>query len=543
MIQLRRLLTILYVFSKYRLDVFIPVALLPWYLRLAFFLAPWRLNPVPKRVPKAKRLRLALIALGPIYIKFGQLLSTRRDILDDELADELAKLQDKVPPFDHDAAVKLIEEALGEKVNKVFKSFEDTPLASASIAQVHAATLHSGEDVVVKVIRPKLQNTIVKDIKLMRLAAQLIERYSSDGKRLRPVEVINDYEHTILGELDLMAEAANTSQLKRNFKDSEMLYVPEVHWDYCRVNVMVMERIYGTPVANIDELKERGTNMLKLAERGVEIFFTQVFRDSFFHADMHPGNVFVSYDTPESPQYIAIDCGIIGTLDESDQDYLARNLLAFFNQDYHEVARLHVESGWVGEGTKINEFEAAIRSVCEPIFEKPLSEISFGQLLLRLFQTARRFNMEVQPQLVLLQKTLLNIEGLGRQIYPDLDLWNTAKPYLEQWMKQRMGPKALFKELKRQAPAWISHAPHMPELIREALVSITQRPQSQDKLEKQLDNIQLQLAAQAEKQKHRAMGVIVAAVGLVGLHTPYLWPGNLSLSLIGLGLAWLLIRG
>jgi len=543
MIQIRRLLTILYIFSKYRLDVFIPVALLPWYLRLAFFLAPWRLNPVPKRVPKAKRLRLALIALGPIYIKFGQLLSTRRDILDDELADELAKLQDKVPPFGHDAAVKLIEEALGEKVNKVFKSFEDTPLASASIAQVHAATLHSGEDVVVKVIRPKLQNTIVKDIKLMRLAAQLIERYSSDGKRLRPVEVINDYEHTILGELDLMAEAANTSQLKRNFKDSEMLYVPEVHWDYCRVNVMVMERIYGTPVANIDELKERGTNMLKLAERGVEIFFTQVFRDSFFHADMHPGNVFVSYDTPESPQYIAIDCGIIGTLDESDQDYLARNLLAFFNQDYHEVARLHVESGWVGEGTKINEFEAAIRSVCEPIFEKPLSEISFGQLLLRLFQTARRFNMEVQPQLVLLQKTLLNIEGLGRQIYPELDLWNTAKPYLEQWMKQRMGPKAFIKELKRQAPAWISHAPHMPELVREALVSLNQRPQSQLKLEKQLDNIQLQLAAQAEKQKHRALGVIISAVGLVGLHTPYLWPGNLSLSLIGLGLAWLLIRG
>ncbi len=543
MIQIRRLLTILYIFSKYRLDVFIPVAFLPWYLRLAFFLAPWRLNPVPKRVPKGKRLRLALIALGPIYIKFGQLLSTRRDILDDELADELAKLQDKVPPFGHDAAVKLIEEAMGEKINQVFKSFEDTPLASASIAQVHAATLHSGEDVVVKVIRPKLQNTIVKDIKLMRLAAQLIERYSSDGKRLRPVEVINDYEHTILGELDLMAEAANTSQLKRNFKDSEMLYVPEVHWDYCRVNVMVMERIYGTPVANIDELKARGTNMLKLAERGVEIFFTQVFRDSFFHADMHPGNVFVSFDTPQSPQYIAIDCGIIGTLDESDQDYLARNLLAFFNQDYHEVARLHVESGWVGEGTKINEFEAAIRSVCEPIFEKPLSEISFGQLLLRLFQTARRFNMEVQPQLVLLQKTLLNIEGLGRQIYPELDLWNTAKPYLEQWMKQRMGPKAFIKELKRQAPAWISHAPHMPELVREALVSLNQRPQSQHKLEKQLDNIQLQLAAQAEKQKHRAMGVIISAVGLVGLHTPYLWPGNLSLSLIGLGLAWLLIRG
>ncbi len=543
MIQLRRLFTILYVFSKYRLDDFIPVALLPWYLRLAFFLAPWRLNPLPKRTPKAKRLRLALIELGPIYIKFGQLLSTRRDILDDDLANELAKLQDKVPPFGHDAAVKIIEGALGEKVNQVFKSFDDIPLASASIAQVHSATLHSGEDVVVKVIRPNLQKTINKDIKLMLLAAQLIERYSSDGRRLRPVEVINDYQHTILGELDLMAEAANTSQLQRNFKDSDMLYVPDVHWDYCRTNVMVMERIYGTPVANIDELKERGTNMKVLAERGVEIFFRQVFRDSFFHADMHPGNVFVSYNTPESPQYIAIDCGIIGTLDESDQDYLARNLLAFFNQDYHEVARLHVESGWVGEGTKINEFEAAIRSVCEPIFEKPLSEISFGQVLLRLFQTARRFNMEVQPQLVLLQKTLLNIEGLGRQLYPELDLWHTAKPYLEQWMKNRMGPQAIFKEIKRQAPAWIQHAPQMPELIRDTLISLSQRPQSQQKLEKQLDNIQLQLANQADKQKHRAIGVIVSALGLVGLHTAYLWPSNLSLSLIGLGIAWLVIRG
>jgi ubiquinone biosynthesis protein len=543
MIQLRRLLTILYVFSKYRLDVFIPTALLPWYLRLAFFLAPWRLNPLAKRVPKAKRLRLALIALGPIYIKFGQLLSTRRDLLDDELALELAKLQDKVPPFGHDAAVKLIEAALGEKISTIFKSFDDTPLASASIAQVHAAVLHTGEDVVVKVIRPNLQKIIHKDISLMRLAARLIERYSQDGKRLRPIEVINDYEHTILGELDLMAEAANTSQLKRNFKDSDMLYVPDVYWDYCRVNVMVMERIYGTPVANIDELKARGTNMAVLAERGVEIFFTQVFRDSFFHADMHPGNVFVSFDTPQTPQYIAIDCGIIGSLDESDQDYLARNLLAFFNQDYHEVARLHVESGWVGEGTKINEFEAAIRSVCEPIFEKPLSEISFGQLLLRLFQTARRFNMEVQPQLVLLQKTLLNIEGLGRQLYPELDLWNTAKPYLEQWMKQRMGPQAFFKELKRQAPAWISHAPNMPELIRETLVNLNQRPASQQKIEKQLDNIQQQLFMQSEKQKHRAIGVIVSAIGLVGLHTPYLWPGNLSLGLIGLGLTWLMIRG
>ena len=543
MIQLRRLITLLYVFSKYRLDDFIPLAMLPWYLRLALFFAPWRLNPLPKRVPKAKRLRLALISLGPIYIKLGQLLSTRKDILDDELALELAKLQDKVPPFDHATAVKLIEDALGARVNQVFKTFDDVPLASASIAQVHTATLHTGEDVVVKVIRPNIEKTISKDIKLMGLAAQIIEKYSSDGRRLRPVEVIEDYHHTIMGELDLLSEAANTSQLQRNFNDSPLLYVPDVHWDYCRANVMVMERIYGTPIADIEELERRGTNMKLLAERGVEIFFRQVFRDSFFHADMHPGNVFVSHNTPETPQYIAIDCGIVGTLDKTDQDYLARNLLAFFNQDYHEVARLHVESGWVGEGTKINEFEAAIRSVCEPIFEKPLSEISFGQLLLRLFQTARRFNMEVQPQLVLLQKTLLNIEGLGRQLYPELDLWNTAKPYLELWMKNRIGPQAIFQELKRQAPAWIQHAPQMPELIRDTLLNISQGPQTQQKLAEKLDGVQQQLALQAIKQKNRTMGVIVSALGLVGLHTPYMLNQNLSLSLVGLGLAWLIVRG
>ena len=543
MIQLKRLITLLYVFSKYRLDDFIPLALLPWYLRLAFYLAPWRLNPIPKRVPKAKRLRLALIALGPIYIKFGQLLSTRKDILDDELAIELAKLQDKVPAFNHATAVKLIEEALGDKVEDVFQAFDDVPLASASIAQVHAATLKSGEDVVVKVIRPNIEKTIKKDIKLMLAVAKLIENYSSDGRRLRPVEVIEDYQHTIMGELDLLSEAANTSQLQRNFNDSQLLYVPDVYWDYCRPNVMVMERIYGTPIANVEELKKRSTNMKLLAERGVEIFFRQVFRDSFFHADMHPGNVFVSHNTPETPQYIAIDCGIVGTLDKTDQDYLARNLLAFFNQDYHEVARLHVESGWVGEGTKINEFEAAIRSVCEPIFEKPLSEISFGQLLLRLFQTARRFNMEVQPQLVLLQKTLLNIEGLGRQLYPELDLWNTAKPYLELWMKNRIGPQAIYQELKRQIPAWIQHGPQMPELIRDTLLNVSQGPLQQQALTSKLDGIQQQLAIQAHKQKNRTLGVIISALGLVGLHTPYLFGQELSLSLVALGLGWLIIKG
>ena len=546
MTQLKRLLTILYVFSKYRLDDFIPVYLLPWYLRLAFYLAPWRLNPIPKRVPKAKRLRLALIKLGPIYIKFGQLLSTRKDLLDDELAFELAKLQDKVPPFKEKVALSIIEKALcekGQSIESVFKEFDKTPLASASIAQVHAAKLQSGEDVVVKVIRPNLQRTISKDIKLMLLAANLMQKYLADGKRLKPVEVVEDYQHTIFGELDLMSEAANASQLRRNFSDSPLLYVPEVHWDLCRPNVMVMERIYGTPIADIEQLKQRNTNMQVLAERGVEIFFRQVFRDSFFHADMHPGNIFVAHNDPQAPQYIAIDCGIVGTLSESDQDYLARNLLAFFNQDYHEVARLHVESGWVGAGTRVNEFEAAIRSVCEPIFEKPLSEISFGQLLLRLFQTARRFNMEVQPQLVLLQKTLLNIEGLGRQLYPELDLWNTAKPYLEQWMKNRIGPQAIWKEIKRQGPAWIAHAPQMPELIRNTLSNLESYPKQQMQLQDKLEQLETSLLEQADKKKHRALGVIVSALGLVGLHTPYLWGHELSSGLILLGISWILVRG
>ena len=543
MIQLRRLFTILYVFSKYRLDDFVPVSMLPWYLRLAFYFAPWRLNPIPKRVPKEKRLRLALVALGPIFIKFGQLLSTRKDLLTEELAQELSKLQDKVPPFSEKTARKLIEEALDQPIEALFQSFDHTPLASASIAQVHAAKLFSGEDVVVKVIRPNIEKTIHKDVKLMMVAARLMETYAPDGKRLKPVEVVNDYEHTIFGELDLMAEAANASQLKRNFNDSPLLYVPEVHWDLCRKNVMVMERIYGTPIGDIDALHERGTNMKVLAERGVEIFFRQVFRDSFFHADMHPGNIFVAHNDPNQPQYIAIDCGIVGTLSDTDQDYLARNLLAFFNQDYHEVARLHVESGWVGEGTKINEFEAAIRSVCEPIFEKPLDEISFGQLLLRLFQTARRFNMEVQPQLVLLQKTLLNIEGLGRQLYPRLDLWTTAKPYLEQWMHNRMGPKAIWKEIKRQAPAWVAHAPQMPELIRTTLNNVAQYPAQQKGLEQKLDRLTDELAQHSVSKKHRAFAVTISALGLIGLHTPYLWGHGISTGLISIGLVWLLLKG
>jgi len=543
MLQLRRLITIIHVFSKYRLDDFVPVALLPWYLRWAFYLAPWRLNPLPKRIPKEKRLRLALIRLGPIFIKFGQILSTRRDLLPPKLAAELAKLQDKVPPFDSEHAKRIIEQSLEAPIDSVFARFDIEPLASASIAQVHSAQLKSGDEVVIKVIRPSIERTIEKDIRLMLVAARILEHYVADGKRLKPVAVVEDYRHTIFGELDLMSEAANCAQLRRNFNDSPLLYVPDVHWDWCRDNVMVQERIYGTPIGDIETLISSGTNMKVLAERGVEIFFRQVFQDSFFHADMHPGNIFVDHSQPESPRYIAIDCGIVGTLSEVDQDYLARNLLAFFNQDYHEVARLHVESGWVAEDTRINEFESAIRSVCEPIFEKPLEEISFGQLLLRLFQVARRYNMEVQPQLVLLQKTLLNIEGLGRQLYPQLDLWSTAKPYMEEWMKRRMGPKAIWQEVKRQAPAWIAHGPQMPELIRNSLISLNQYPSQQKRLHARLENIEASLQSQSKGRKHRAVGTLVSALGLVSLHTPYLWNYQTSSALIALGIAWILLRG
>jgi len=466
MTRLARLLKIFIICNRYRLDEFLHFA--PGPLRWLFLLSPWRLFPKPRQ-SRAERLRLALEALGPIFIKFGQMLSTRRDLLPEDIADELQRLQDQVPPFCGAEATQIIEQALGQSVGESFAAFSSEPLASASVAQVHAATLLSGEDVVVKVIRPNIHKTITQDIQLLQTLAQLIERYSEDGKRLRPIEVVSDYQKTIFNELDLLIEAGNTSQLRRNFENSELLYLPQVHWDLCRRNVLVMERIHGIPVADIPALNDQQTNMKKLAERGVEIFFTQVFRDSFFHADMHPGNIFVSRENPSSPQYIAIDCGIVGTLSNDDKNYLARILLAFFRRDYRKVATLHIDSGWIPGDTPVAEFETAIRSVCEPIFEKPLKEISFGQVLLGLFQTIRRFDMEIQPQLVLLQKTLLNIEGLGRQIYPDLDLWNTAMPFLESWMRERNGPKALLKNIREHGPDWLEQSHELPQLILDTL--------------------------------------------------------------------------
>lgn len=419
--------------------------------------------------PRGLRIRRALEELGPIFVKFGQTLSTRRDLLPGDIADELAKLQDRVPPFSGSAARQIVERALGKNIDELFSEFEETPLASASIAQVHAARLDDGSKVVVKVVRPGIEAVIRRDVDLLHIVADLAQRYWRESRRLRPREVVDEYEMIILDELDLLREAASASQLRRNFEGSALLHVPEIVWRLTRENVMVMERVSGIPVSDIQALRAAGFDLKMLAERGVEIFFMQVVRHNFFHADMHPGNIFVAREHPHEPRYIAVDFGIMGSLTPEDQRYLAENFVAFFNRDYYRVAELHVKSKWVPADTRINEFEAAIRSVCEPIFERPLREISFGHLLLRLFQVARRFDMQVQPQLVLLQKTLLNIEGLGRELYPDLDLWSSAKPFLEQWMAEQLGVKALLREVRKQAPMWTQTLPRLPALANEVL--------------------------------------------------------------------------
>ena len=439
--------------------------------------------------PRAVRIRKTLEDLGPIYIKFGQALSTRKDILPDDIADELVKLQDKVPPFSNDLARQVIEQQLGQTVSEAFAEFGSSPLASASVAQVHTATLHSGEKVVVKVLRPNIENRIHSDVGLLYELARLAEKFWEDARRLRALEVVAEFEKTILDELDLVREAANATKLRDNFENSDALYVPEIHWQFTRKKVLVMERIYGIPVGEIEQLKQKNANFKLLAERGVEIFFTQVFRDNFFHADMHPGNIFV--DLPD--KYIAVDFGIVGTLSLSDQRYLAENFLAFFNRDYRRVAEMHIESGWVPSDTRIEDFESAIRSVCEPIFDKPLKDISFGLLLLRLFQTARRFDMVVQPQLILLQKTLLNIEGLGRQLYPDLDLWQTAKPFLENWFHDRLGPKAKIKQIVKQFPEIAEKFPEVPTLLFQALDSVTHTKQQLENQNKAISQIHQQM--------------------------------------------------
>ncbi|RQW61452.1 ubiquinone biosynthesis regulatory protein kinase UbiB [Vibrio viridaestus] len=467
--EVKRLYHIIQVQLEYGLDELLPDHQLlkaPLLARKSVF---WLKNKYPEK-PLGERLRLALQELGPVWIKFGQMMSTRRDLFPPHIADQLALLQDNVAPFDGHLAKQHIEKALGGDVENWFDDFDIKPLASASIAQVHTAKLkESGRDIVIKVIRPDIEPVIQADIRLMHRMAGIVARALPEARRLRPVEVVREYEKTLLDELDLRREAANAIQLRRNFLGSEELYVPEVISELSNRTVMVSERIYGIQVSDVEGLRERGVNMQILAERGVSVFFTQVFRDSFFHADMHPGNVFVNPDHPENPQWIGLDCGIVGTLNKEDKRYLAENFLAFFNRDYRRVAELHVESGWVPYDTNVDEFECAIRVVCEPIFAKPLCEISFGHVLLNLFNTARRFQMEVQPQLVLLQKTLLYVEGLGRQLYPQLDLWKTAKPFLERWMIDQVGPGAVIKSIKEKAPMWAEKLPELPELVYDSL--------------------------------------------------------------------------
>jgi len=424
-------------------------------------------------LPRAMRVRLALEDLGPIFVKFGQLLSTRRDLLPADMAGELALLQDRVAPFSSDLAVRQIELSLGQHPDRLFARFERVPVASASIAQVHFATLHDGREVAVKVLRPNMRRAIDRDVALMQSAAWLIERLWADGKRLRPRDVVAEFDKHLHDELDLMREAANASQLRRNFLNSDLLRVPEMYWDYCSEAVIVMERMVGIPISRREELIAAGIDLKKLSRDGVEIFFTQVFRHGFFHADMHPGNIYVGTREhnggADFNRYIALDFGIVGTLTDFDKNYLAQNFLAFFRRDYKRVATLHIESGWVPKGTREDELESAIRACCEPIFDRPLAQISFGQVLLRLFQTSRRFNVEVQPQLVLLQKTLLNVEGLGRELDPELDLWQTARPFLERWMQEQIGWRGMLERVKQESAMLAQFLPQLPRLAHAAL--------------------------------------------------------------------------
>jgi ubiquinone biosynthesis protein len=508
-----RLLEIHRALVRHGLDDFVRATHLYRPFRFLFYLSPWTWFQRSTGATRGERLRLALEELGPIFVKFGQAVSTRRDLLPVDIADELAKLQDRVPPFASSVAVATIEAAFGRPLKDIFAAFESAPLAAASIAQVHAATLKSGEDVVVKILRPGMHEVIERDLEVLGALAALADEYWEDARRLRPTELVSEYRKTIIDELDLMREAGNAAQLKRNFAGSTLLYVPAVYWDYCRSNVMVMERIHGIIVSRMDELRARGTNIAKLAENGVEIFFTQVFRHNFFHADMHPGNIFVQTDDPENPRYAAVDFGIVGTLQPRDQHYLAENFLAFFDRDYARVAALHIESGWVPRSARVDELESAVRTVCEPIFNKPLAEISFGQVLLRLFEVARRFDMQVQPQLVLLQKTLLNIEGLGRQLYPELDLWKTAQPILKRWMRDRMSPRTLLKQARAQLPDTIEALKRLPQIFNTAVRETAEGRVRWQVESAQIEELRLELRADALR---RDVALAAAALWLSG---------------------------
>ncbi|MDF3020794.1 MAG: Ubiquinone biosynthesis monooxygenase UbiB [Steroidobacteraceae bacterium] len=517
---LSRLIEIQRVLVRHGLDEFVRATHLFRPLRFVFLLSPWTWFVRGKDAPRAVRLRLALEELGPIFVKFGQALSTRRDLLPLDIADELAKLQDCVPPFDGKIARRIVEEAYGRSAEQVFSSFDETPLAAASIAQVHVAELRpevplngaKTREVVVKVLRPDMFKVISRDLEVLHELARIADRHWEGSRRLKPMEVVREYEKTIIDELDLMREAANASQLRRNWENSPLLYVPAVHFDFCRAQVMVMERIHGVQISNMTRLREAGTDIRRLAENGVEIFFTQVFKHNFFHADMHPGNIFVLIDNPANPKYAAVDFGIVGTLDPRDQYYLAENFLAVFERDYRKVATLHLESGWVPEGSRVDEMESAIRTVCEPIFNKPLKEISFGTVLLRLFEISRRFNVSIQPQLILLQKTLLNIEGLGRDLYPDLDVFKIAGPIMRDWQREKMSGRALVENARSQLPEIFTSLQALAPLVRSAV----QRAQD-GRLRLAVEAPEINaLRSEIKRTNRRRDKVTVAAVILLG---------------------------
>tara|TARA_E500000331_G_scaffold245715_1_gene236135 strand:+ start:2735 stop:4375 length:1641 start_codon:yes stop_codon:yes gene_type:complete len=544
--KIARIIRIFLELARHRLDRLIPAntSLPLWLSAIAVCL---RIFPTPKDSP-AVSLRLAIENLGPIFIKFGQILSTRRDLFSEELITELEKLQDQVPPFSTEVARHIIEDEINASIADIFAKFDDTPLASASVAQIHTATLLTGEEVVIKVIRPGIQVTIKRDIEVMLFFAHAVERFWSEGRRLHPVEVVSDYEHTILNELNLQLEAANTATLRENWLDSNELYVPEVYWDYCSSRVMVMERIYGVRATDIDVLQANNADLKKLAHLGVNIFFTQVFEHNFFHADMHPGNVFVDVSNPQDPTYIALDCAIIGSLTEEDKNYLAQNLLAFFHQDYAKVAELHIQSGWVPANTNLKDFEAVIRSVCAPVFQKPIKEISFGKVLVSLFDAARQFDMEVQPQLVLLQKTLLNIEGMGRQIYPDLDLWETAAPYMENWMRSRYDARSLFKNLSDNVPRWIQQMPQLPDLALGALNELNSLGDRTSEQIRLLGDIKQELGQQARKARYTRIGGVALIAAILTSLLPLSGYATTPEALVGtsilgsLGVYWMYIQ-
>jgi ubiquinone biosynthesis protein len=537
---LARLLQIQRVLLKHGLDDFVRATHLYRPLRFLFFLSPGTWFERRRRASRGERLRLALEELGPIFVKFGQAVSTRRDLLPQDIADELAKLQDRVPPFPGAAARQIIERAYGRPVTEVLAEFDEQPLAAASIAQVHVARLVGGQEVVVKVLRPGMRERIERDLEVLYALAQLAQRYWPPARRLRPLEIVGEYVKTIIDELDLMREAANAAQLRRNFAGSDLLYVPEVYWDYCRLEVMVMERIHGVPISDMERLRAADTDIAKLAENGVRIFFTQVFRHNFFHADMHPGNIFVLLNDARNPRYAAIDFGIMGTLDPSDQHYLAENFLAVFDRDYRRVALLHVESGWVPPGTRVDEMESAVRTVLEPIFNRPLKDVSFGNILVRLFEISRRFNMEVQPQLILLQKTLLNVEGLGRDLYPELDIWQTASPILREWMRERLSLRQVLHDLKRQMPELIEVARSIPTLLNGAI----QRARG-EQVRGQVSSVDIEMLREEIRQASRRRDAVPIGAALllgglvwVGVAWGEGWPGW-ALTLFGA--IWLII--